>query len=461
MAVIKPKMGFVVFGVHKDGLEDPMGIPFINEQIIEESKAALQKKNVELVENDIVVAYKDEAKAALAKLKHDDSIDGVILFSGTWVWASELLAAVRDFERCGKGVVIWTVQGSQGWRLVGTLALGAAFKEIGMKYRSIYGNDDEAVEKVACFSRACALRNKLNMSTIGAFGGRGMGLTCGVADPSQWMKTFGVDIDSRDCHDILVQCDKIDPKRVQEVKEKLIAPKFESLPPEDEITDRSIRLYLAVKDIIEREKFDMYVLQSFPGIADYYAASCFTQSMMLEQGVPTATLSDFNNAMSVFLLSNLSNQPVYYGDFQCIDKKKKEVKVIGDGACAPSLAGPMKAKFAHHGLPTEGSAGGLSIEAVLKPGNVVMARLGRDDGQFEVILHKGEVYTPDPETLEKRRKESGMWFWPHAFIKMDVDYDFGVQVWDSEYITLAYGGNEIYDTLKEFCYLMDIKLIEM
>lgn len=459
--MIRPKMGFIVFGVHKDGLEDPMGVKFINDEIIEQGRTAIKAKGVDLVENDIVVAYKKEAKAALARLKHDDSVDGVILYSGTWVWASELVAAVRDFERCGKGVIIWTAPGSQGWRLVGTLALGASFKEIGMKYRSVYGLDDETVEKVACFSRACALRNKLNLSTVGAFGGRGMGLTCGVADPSQWMKKFGVDIDSRDSMEILKAADEATQEEIDEVKETLIKPYFEELPPDDICTERSIRLYIGLKKVIEKEEFDMYVIQSFPGVADMYAASCFAQSMMLQQGIPSATLCDYNNVMTVFLLSNLSDDPVYYGDFQCIDKEKKEVKVIGDGACAPSLSGPMKAKFAHHGLPTEGEAGGLSVEAVLKPGKVVMARVGRDNGEFEVILHRGTVYTPDPEELERQRKISGMWFWPHAFIKMDVDYDLGVQIWNGEYITLAYGDTEIYDTIKEFCYLMDIRLIEM
>ena len=448
--MIRPKMGFIIFGVHKDGLEDPMGVKFINDELMEKGKELIKAKGVDLVENDIVVAYKHEAKEALRKLKHDDSVDGVILYSGTWVWASELVAAVRDFERCGKG-----------WRLVGTLALGASFKEIGLKYRSVYGLDDETVEKVACFSRACALRNKLNLSTVGAFGGRGMGLTCGVADPSQWMRAFGVDIDSRDSMNILKAADAATKEEIEEVKETLIKPYFEALPPDDDCTERSIRLYLGIKKVIEEEKFDMYVIQSFPGVADMYAASCFAQSMMLQQGIPSATLCDFNNVMTVFLLSNLSNDPVYYGDFQCIDKEKKEVKVIGDGACAPSLSGPRKAKFAHHGLPTEGEAGGLSVEAVLKPGKVVMARVGRDNGEFEVILHRGTVYTPDDEELERQRKISGMWFWPHAFIKMDVDYDLGVQIWNGEYITLAYGDTEIYDTIKEFCYLMDIKLIEM
>ena len=29
----KPKVGFIVYGVHKDGLPDPMGTPFIDNKL--------------------------------------------------------------------------------------------------------------------------------------------------------------------------------------------------------------------------------------------------------------------------------------------------------------------------------------------------------------------------------------------------------------------------------------------
>ena len=70
-----------------------------------------------------MVATKDEARAALKKMKDDDRIDGVVLFSGTWVWAAHMVAAIRDFAMTGKGVLIWTHPGSQGWRPVGGLVL--------------------------------------------------------------------------------------------------------------------------------------------------------------------------------------------------------------------------------------------------------------------------------------------------------------------------------------------------
>ena len=203
--MITPKVGFIVYGVHKDGLLDPMGAPFIDNQLIANAKNALREAGLELVEHDVILATKGEARECFAKFKHMDDIDAVVLFSGTWVWAAHLIGAIRDFAFTGKGVVIWTVPGSQGWRPVGGLVLQGALKEVGIKHRFVYGgyDDPREVDRILSYCRASHMKNKLNMSTLGAFGGRGMGQTCGVADPSQWMKTFGVDIDSRDVTELI------------------------------------------------------------------------------------------------------------------------------------------------------------------------------------------------------------------------------------------------------------------
>ena len=61
--MIKPKVGFVVYGVHKDGLKDPMGNPFIDSALIEKTKQALLEAGLELVLVDLVIATKQEARA--------------------------------------------------------------------------------------------------------------------------------------------------------------------------------------------------------------------------------------------------------------------------------------------------------------------------------------------------------------------------------------------------------------
>jgi L-fucose isomerase-like protein len=460
--MIKPKVGFIVYGVHKDGLLDPMGTPFIDDQLIANAKIALREAGLELVEHDIILASKAEARECFAKFKKMDELDAVVLFSGTWVWAAHLIGAVRDFSFAGKGIVIWTHPGSQGWRPVGGLVMQGAFKEIGLKHRYVYGSYDERdeIERITAYCRASHMKNKLNMSTLGTFGGRGMGQTCGVADPSQWMKTFGVDIDSRDVSELVETAEGITDQELEAARE-YIQTFFADPVPEGEVADRSIRLYLALKKMVAREEFDFYTIQSFPGMGDAYSATSFAQSMMLEDGVGTSTLSDFNTVMTVKLLTDLGEERVYYGDLQHIDKTNNEIKIIGDGACPPSLAGKAgPAKFAEHGIPTEGEAGGLAVQLVCKPGEGVLARLGRNDGQFEMVVARCTVFEPPADQLEARKLECGIPFWPHAFVTAHCNIDDLLQAWNNEYAVLGYGSH-LYEDLIAFCELIGIKVLAL
>lgn len=458
--MVQPTIGFVVYGVHKDGLADPMGQPFIDAGLIATAKKRLTAAGLSLVEHPVIVATKEEAKTALRAMKHDERVDAVILFSGTWVWAANLVGAVRDYAATGKGVLLWTHPGSQGWRPVGGLVMHGGLLEIGVQHRFVYGDaeDSETIGSIVSFAQAAHLKSALNMSTVGSFGGRGMGQTCGAADPSQWMRMFGIDIDSRDTTEIIHTADRIAPEAVKKLRPRL-KELFGEAPPENATNERSIRLYLAIKQIVDREKFDFYTIQSFPGLADDYSATCFAQSIMLEDGYGTSTLGDFNTALTVFLLTKLSRERVYYGDLQHIDKKNNEIKIIGDGACPPSLAGKLgPAGFAEHGIPTEGGAGGLSVKLVCKPGEGVLARLGRVNGEFIMVLARASIFEPPPDQLQRRLHECNIPFWPHGFVTAHCDIDALLQNWTNEYACLGYG-EDLYPALISFCELTGVRPI--
>jgi L-fucose isomerase-like protein len=458
--MIRPTVGFIVYGVHKDGLMDPMGQPFVDEALVARSKKALTDRGVELVVHDVVVATKAEAAAAMKRMKDDERIDCVVLFSGTWVWAAHLVAAIRDFSLSGRGVLLWTHPGSQGWRPVGGLVMHGALLEVAIPHKFVYAaaDDPAEVDKIVSYCRASHLKNWLNMSTIGTFGGRGMGQTCGAADPSQWMKTFGVDIDSRDTTELLKTAQAVEDKAIAALEPR-IRQLFGAPPANSVVNERSIRLYLAIKKLVQVNAWDFYTIQSFPGLGDDYSASCFAQSMMLEDGCGTSTLGDFNTAMTVLLLTKLSREPVYYGDLQHIDKKNREIKIIGDGACPPSLAGKLgPAGFAEHGIPTEGEAGGLSIRLVCKVGEGVLARLGRVDGRFTMVITRASIFEPPADRLEARQLECGIPFWPHGFVTAHCDMDVMLENWTNEYACLGYGP-ELYADLVDFCTMTGIQAV--
>ena len=458
--MIQPTIGFIVYGVHKDGLLDPMGKPFIDDSVIALAKQRLVAAGIHLIEHPVVVATKEEAKTALRRMKHDDQVDGVILFSGTWVWAANLVGAIREYAGTGKGVLLWTHPGSQGWRPVGGLVMHGGLLEIGVPHKFVYGEveADETIQSIVSFAQAAHLKSLLNLSTIGTFGGRGMGQTCGAADPSQWMRMFGVDIDSRDTSEVIRTAESISAQEIRSLGPRL-RQLFGVIPAENLVNERSIRLYLALKKIVDRERFDFYTIQSFPGLADDYSATCFAQSMMLEDGYGTSTLGDFNTALTVFLLTKLSKERVYYGDLQHIDKNTNEIKIIGDGACPPSLAcklGP--AGFAEHGIPTEGDAGGLSVKLVCKAGEGVLARLGRVNGEFTMVLTRASIFEPAKDQLQRRLIECNIPFWPHGFVTAHCDIEALLQNWTNEYACLGYG-EDLYPALVNFCELTGIRSI--
>ena len=461
--MITPKVGLIVYGVHKDGLLDPMGQPFIDATVVQAAKSTLLAAGLELVEHDVIVATKQEAWDCLNRFKKRDDVDAIVLFSGTWVWAAHLVAALRDFAASGKGILLWTHPGSQGWRPVGGWVMHGALKEIGVPHRFVYGSCDErtTTTSIASFLRACAMKNRLNMSTLGALGGRGMGQTCGVADPSQWMRVFGVDIDSRDTTELLDLARAVTGQEIAAARQH-IQPFFCAPIPTDDAAERSIRLYLALKKLVVQNGWDFYTIQSFPGLGDDYSATCFAQSMMVQDGIATSTLSDYNTAMTVKLLMDLSGERVYYGDLQHIDKATREIKIIGDGACPPGLAGTLEpVTFAEHGIPTEGAAGGLSIQLTCRPGEGVLARLGRNRGEFELVITRCTVAEPaSVDELARRKAECGIPFWPHAFVTAECDIDALLEAWNNEYAVLGYGAH-LYEDLIAFCELTGIKAIAL
>jgi L-fucose isomerase-like protein len=455
----KPSVAFVVYGVHKDGLLDPQGRPFIDDSVIEASRAALASTGAEVIEHPGVIASREEARSSIGELAIRDDVDAVVLFSGTWVWAAHLVAAVRKLARTGKGVLLWTHPGSQGWRPVGGFVMHGALDEVGIPHRFVYGaaGDPTTMRHISSFCRASAVARRLDGATLGAIGGRGMGQTCGVADPSQWMRVFGIDIDSRDTTALVRLAEGVTGEELGAARAR-IQPLFAAPVPAGVTADRSIRLYLALKKLIAQERWDFYTIQSFPGLGDDYSATCFAQSMMIEDGVATSTLSDFNTALTVKLLMEFSGQGVYYGDLQHVDQRRREIKIIGDGACPPSLAGALEpATFAEHGIPTEGAAGGISVQLTCRAGEGVLARLGRHNGQFEMVIARCSVFEPETrEELWRRKQESGIPFWPHAFVTAECDIDALLQAWSNEYAVLGYGAH-LYDDLLAFCEVTGIK----
>ena len=100
------------------------------------------------------------------------------------------------------------------------------------------------------------------------------------------------------------------------------------------------------------------------------------------------------------------------------------------------------------------------MELVCKPGRGVLARLGRNNGEFEMVISRCSIREPAAKDLKKRRNECGIPFWPHAFVTADCDIEKLLEAWNNEYAVLGYG-EHLYEDMIAFCELTGIKAIAL
>ena len=131
-----------------------------------------------MVEWPVIVALEGKREAsALAVMKVDDRVDCVVLFSAHGS-GRRTDPAVRDFAMTGKGVLVWTQPGSQGWPVGGSVSARRIDGSMASQFSLRRCQRPAEIAKIASFARASHMKRWLNMSTIGAFGGRGIGQTC-------------------------------------------------------------------------------------------------------------------------------------------------------------------------------------------------------------------------------------------------------------------------------------------
>jgi L-fucose isomerase-like protein len=455
----KPKLGFlsVTCPTHREAKTET-GDDWVNYENIEKIKKGLQDKGLELVVYEKVVGSFYELDAA-EKLFFDEDIDAVFIYITTWNWADQVSQFIRNFAR---PVIIYALVDSKAWSIGGLAATKGGLDELGIKNRIAYGDirDEYVISRIVSYSKAAMVKNILRRSRYGSIGGQGMGILTGIVDANQWLKDFGILTGFTDQYSLVVEAGKISDKDVKSCYEELNKD-YRSIPEYNSVFDNSIRLYLALEKIIEKERYNFTGVKCTFDLSDNYCSACLAQSRLGNRGFITACLNDSNGALSAYILSLLKSpeEPVFTADVNLAVKEKNLIKLIDDGAASPRLTLNPKKEAELLIQPTlEAKASGICTRLFAKPGRVNLIRLARIDGKYVLHLTEGDVIKVEEEEKQSILEECGYPIWPHALIKVKGDMDKFVENLRSEYIHMTYG--DLVDGIKDFCEIFNIRLLE-
>lgn len=449
--MIKPKVGFMAVScpTHVKATTET-GEKWVDESLIDQLLDSLKGYNLEVMEYKNLIDSVSSSLEAVDKFKRED-VDCMVVYIATWNWASQIMQAAREF---GRPIILWALPRPSAWSIGGLAVTHGSFDEVGIPHRVVYGFPDEpeVKQQIVRYANAARVAAILKKSIYGSIGGQGMGIHSGIVDANQWLKDFGIGIGFTDQYTVVVEAEKMPKPEVEKVYKQL-KEEYGEVPPLDEITERSIRLYLALEKIIEKEGYNFTGVKCTFDLSDNYCTACLAQSRLATRGFVSACLNDANAALTMYIMRQLTDEPIFMADVNLVDKKNRIVRLIDDGAGSINLAAnPKKVRLSYQPR-LEAKASGVCTGLICKPGEVTLARLARVKGRYVMQIARGEAFEGQKEWL----RECGYPMWPHAFIHFKGDIDAFIQNLRSEYIHMAYG--DLKDQLVEVCRVLEIEPI--
>jgi len=320
--------------------------------------------------------------------------------------------------------------------MVGMLGSGGSLDQAGIRHWRIMDHSSlsgkkELQEKV----EASYAFRELKGQRMGVFGGRSLGMITATADPAQWMKLFGVDMEHIDQMVIRDKGEKVPQSEVDNFVEWLESRVMKLTfggTFDKSALERQARSYLATRCLVEERGLDFIGVKCQPEMADGYTTQCVAH--MLSNGtfddtgtkLPTvhSCEADLDGALTMQILKLISgSKSTALLDMRWIDIEKGIWIMANCGALAADFAadnddptGLSSVEVAPHVI---GETGGCALPMMAKSGPVTLARLCRNDGEYWMAIIEGDILDRTHDDL----KEATSVF-PQAHIRANMDDEF-------------------------------------
>jgi L-fucose isomerase-like protein len=304
-------------------------------------------------------------------------------------------------EECGVPVLLWALSGMETGALCGNQQLTAYLKQLGVAYECVFGTLDDAacVARARTFLRGASLAHALRRARIGMGGHRVAGMTEVAVNEIALKKAIGPRVVPLDMPQLLKRAAEAGNEDASKLWQSVVKRSASCKVSDADGLD-SMRVYAAVRELVERDGLDALTIGCYPHLM---GRVCLAASLLADEGVPFACEGDVNGAVGQLMLALLTGEPTHHtdwlepledqtivlthcgsGSFSLAEKPDEitlaPVRLMNQGVCAlfPSRTGPvtllnlMPVGDGYQVALLEGEA--VSTEMVF-PGNPLRVRL--------------------------------------------------------------------------------------
>ena len=417
------------------------------EEFHQNALKALKSAGFEVYSPDNLVFDTDSCVSTARGFK-ERGADCALILLGTWVFAPSVVDTIQEVDI---PFGVWAEDNPASFSLTAGGVVHGSLDEHGLRHRFFYGSPKSQglMKEISAFIGAAACANALNGQKLCLVGGRVMGMYTTMADIIQIKNIFGVEVEHIDSVRLYMEAEKTSPDEVLKLRKSLSA-RFGKINTQEKILDRSIRLYIAMKNVLEKEGYSIAAVKCQEEMINSYSSFCLATSLLNDDGFTIACETDINAAITMKILSSLSQGISLFGDVNHIDLEEDTLRIVNCGSMPTSMAESGKEVDIENQYEYMGKAGGATTVFPVRESPVTIARLFRIEGKYGLVVSEGHTLK-----LAKERFREAREFWPHALVKLNCNTYSLVQHIRSNHMHLCFGHH--LDALKEFCTLKDIQ----
>lgn len=292
---------------------------------------------------------------------------------------------VRVQQVTGLPVAIRSIPGIRTGSVVGGQQLQSLLYDLGIEQRLFYGavDDERVARQVAVYGRACALKKSLIGAKIAVIGRRTEGMTPTAVDEIEILRLFGARLLNYGLDEFYALADQVD-QAAAEAEWERIAAQAKAVTSRREHGVANARNLLTLRRMVTDLDLQAVSIGSYP---QCQGTMCLSIALLNEEGVPTGCEGDVNSTLAIYLLSQLSDAPVHFGEMLALDFEGNSIVTSHCGCGSPSLADEGGFIL----CPVRLANDGVCIRYTARPGPVTFVNLTGRKGNYRMCAFEGEA----------------------------------------------------------------------
>ena len=373
--MIKPRIGcYAVYEPPEEGWENwEDRFTQINQELTDQGMEVIAAPE----------AVKDlESLARVSDFFSGQNVDMLHALIITWSFDHYTLELLQRFA---VPVAIRAIPGIRTGSIVGAQQLASVLADIEQPYHVYYGEigDIHVAQSVAVYAKACAIRSKLRRARMGVIGRRTEGMTPTAVDEIEILRLFGVRLIHYGLDELLERAELISQDEASESWIRFRSAATGVLA-KTEHGLQTARNYLACKQIISQQGLSALTIGSYPKCQ---GTMCIPIAWLNEEGIPTGCEGDVNSTLNMFILSQLSDEPVHFGEMLALDEHANTIVTSHCGCGSPSLADARGYQL----TPVRLAHSGVCIRYSAKPGPVSFVNLVGRKNNYRLCAIQGNA----------------------------------------------------------------------